>query len=85
MSDIRDRADEWLTKVNAWHPDVTVDRVEITRRMVRCDLPDGECAGIPDIWYARNGGGGHGHWKAYETPHERIVMWLPVEPVQEQP
>lgn len=81
MSDIRDRADDWLTKVNAWHPDVRVDVEEVRARLVRCETPGCTRMDGGTTFYALVEGGGHGHMEPYETPHERIVVRLPVEPV----
>lgn len=82
MTDIRDRAAEWLTKVNAWHPDVNVSVRQVEGRLVPCEVPGCTTLKDGDVSYGRDAvrpWRDHDHWTPYETPHERIVIMLPVE------
>lgn len=86
MSDLRDRADEWLTKVNAWHPDVRISVQPVEGRLVPCVVPGCERFEPGDVKYGKlaiSPWRDHDHWTPYETPHERIVIRLPVEAVRD--
>lgn len=80
MADMRDRVDLFFTRYNAWHPSVRVEVEQVRARHVKCEVAD--CVKSPDVWYARTEGGGHGHLVPFDTPHERLVIRLPAEPVE---
>ncbi len=68
--------------------DLDVAWENVAGRYVRCPRQkwDDQCSAVSHgIHYARNEGGGHGHWQPFDAPHCRLVVRLPAEPGQADP
>ncbi len=73
-------------------PEMIVSWENVDGRYVRCPHstdwtePGSTCLfGSVGVWYARNEGGGHGHYVKYDQPHRSLVVRLPAEPGQADP